>query len=255
MPWKIKHKIKSRELYRSIRDYLPRDHSRHQPLERYLAGFIPLLPETANVLDLGCGEGNSVDLFHRLSADMIWHGVDVADSPEARAGQQLHAQGNISSFNGVDLPYPDAYFDLIFCRQVLEHVRHPDALIADAGRVLKPGGLFLGSVSYLEPYHSLSMFNFTPYGIARVFSDAGLELAEIRPSADASGVILRQLLNRSEILSPLWRWNCLYGLVALTGKFLGLGHRERNFLKVQFSGHLIFSARRPAVKPIQARTE
>ena len=244
MPVKIKHKIASQELYQSIRDYLPRDHSRHQSLECYLAGCIPMLPESARVLDLGCGEGNSIELFQRLSAGIVWRGVDLEDSPEAR--QRLHGNENISIFNGVDLPYPDNSFDLIFCRQVLEHARHPDALIADALRVLKPDGLFVGSVSYLEPYHSYSIFNFTPYGIVRVFADAGFRLTEIRPGNDASAVMLRQMFNRSDILRPVWRRNFLYGIFAISGILLGLGHRERNFLKVQFSGHLLFSARKPS---------
>jgi SAM-dependent methyltransferase len=151
----------------------------------------------------------------------------------------------ISSFNGVDLPYPSNYFDLIFCRQVLEHVRHPDKLIADVFRVLKPGGLFMSSVSYLEPYHSYSIFNFTPYGIVRVFVDAGFKLVEIRPGIDASVLINRQLFNRSKLLSPIWKINFLYKTMSLIGRIFNLEHRECNFLKIQFSGHIVFLARNP----------
>lgn len=40
----------------------------------------------------------------------------------------------------------------------------PESLLADVTRVLRPGGAFVGSVSCLEPYHSFSYWNFTPYG-------------------------------------------------------------------------------------------
>ncbi|TXK95172.1 hypothetical protein BMR11_12120 [Methylococcaceae bacterium CS5] len=108
--------------------------------------------------------------------------------------------------------------------------------------------MFVASVSYLEPYHSYSIFNFTPYGVVRVFGDAGFELEEIRPGVDASVLINRQLLNRSRILRPLWQRNIFYGITGLIGRVFSLEHRERNFLKIQFSGHLIFLARAPRVQ-------
>ena len=239
---KLKHKIASLESYMVIHDYLPDDHSNRQSLHPYLEQLFAKSPRPTKVLDLGCGEGDSIDLFRRLSEDVIWYGVDIENSPEVK--QRDRESDSFASFDGINLPYPDNYFDLIYSHQVLEHVRHPDALIADAFRVLKPNGIFLGSVSYLEPYHSYSIFNFTPYGIVRVFGDAGFELKEIRPGTDASVLINRQLLNRSKVLRPIWKHNFLHGMIDLIGKVYSLDHRERNFLKILFSGHLVFMARR-----------
>jgi ubiquinone/menaquinone biosynthesis C-methylase UbiE len=235
--------ITSHESYTAIQDYLPSDHSKPQAVHLYLEQFFSQHPENVKVLDLGCGRGDSIDLFRRLAKDFVWYGVDIEDSQAVR--QRISERNLMSTFNGVDLPYPENYFDLIYCHQVLEHVRHPDALITDAFRVLKPNGLFMGAVSYMEPYHAYSIFNFTPYGIVKVFSDAGFELKEIRPGVDAYMLITRQLLNRSNVFRPIWNHNFLYGIIELIGSIFGLGHRERNFLKVQFSGHLIFLARRP----------
>lgn len=240
----IKQKISFLETYKSIRDYLPGDHSNQQSLHSHIKKFFAQHSESAKVLDLGCGEGNSIEFFRGLGDNIIWHGVDIENSPEVK--QRARESDLFSSFNGVDLPYSDNYFDLIYCHQVLEHVRYPDALIADALRVLKPNGLFVGSVSYLEPYHSYSIFNFTPYGIVRVFNDAGFELKEIRPGVDASVLINRQLLNRSELLRPIWKHNFLYAITGLIGRIFSLGNRERNFLKIQFAGHLVFLAQCPA---------
>lgn len=239
----LRHKLASQEIFKSIRDYLPEDHSSTLSLPGYLDQCLSQLPKSAKVLDLGCGEGNSVRLFKQFSEGIVWHGVDIENSPEVR--KRTHTHESMKSFNGIDLPYPDKCFDMIFCSQVLEHVRFPDALVADALRTLKPNGLFIGSVSYLEPYHSYSIFNFTPYGIVRVFTDAGFKLEEIRPGVDASSLINRQLLNRSRLLRPLWRQNFLYGIIWMIGAVFALQHRERNFLKIQFSGHLVFLARCP----------
>ena len=59
---------------------------------------------------------------------------------------------------------PTAAFELVYCKQVLEHVRRPEPLLAEVRRVLVPGGWFAGSTSQLELYHSLSMWNYTPFG-------------------------------------------------------------------------------------------
>ena len=83
------------------------------------------------------------------------------------------------------------------------------------------------------------------YGIARVFGDAGFDVKEIRPGVDAWLLINRQLFNRSKVLRPIWNHNFLYGILGLIGSLFCLGQRERNFLKIQFSGYLLFLARRP----------
>lgn len=234
--------IRSQEVYSTIGEYLPEDHSNTQSLSTYIRQISKKLPERAKILDLGCGEGDSIDLFQNMLPDSIWRGVDIENSPEVK--NRVRQSNLFASFNGVDLPYPDKHFDLIYCHQVLEHVRHPDALVKEALRVLKPGGFFVGSVSYLEPYHSYSIFNFTPYGITQVFGDAGFDLKEIRPGVDASVLINRQLLNRSGLLNIFWRQNFIYAIIALIGGIFCLPHREKNFLKIQFSGHLTFLAER-----------
>lgn len=239
----IKKIIASMANYQAICDYLPEDHSTPCSVHSYLKRFYDDSSEPATVLDLGCGEGDSIELFQQLSGDTFWHGVDIENSPEVK--KRVRKNEFITNFNGLDLPYPDNCFDLIFSNQVLEHVRSPDALIADAFRVLKPGGSFIGNVSYLEPYHSYSIFNFTPYGIVRVFNDLGFDLKEIRPETDAAALIIRQLVNRSQLFSLLWKYNFLYEILGIFATISNLGHRERNFLKVQFSGHLVFIARRP----------
>ena len=240
---KLAKKIRRMENFKALGDYLPDDHSGRQTLDSYIREAASQFPDSFTILDLGCGEGDSIDLFKNAAPTAIWHGVDIEDSPEVR--MRTRANQSIETFDGVNLPFPDANFDLIFCNQVLEHVRYPDRLVAEAFRVLKPAGVFAGSVSYLEPFHSYSIFNFTPYGIISVFSDAGFEVREIRAGADASVLINRQLFYRSTIARFAWNHNYLHFVCDLIGGVFRLGHRERNFLKVQFAGHLFFLASRP----------
>jgi SAM-dependent methyltransferase len=236
-------KIQEQQLYTAICDCLPPNDSRPHNLTTFLKNVVDCLTSPVRVLDLGCGEGNSTDLFESLDKEIVWHGVDIEDSPEVR--NRRKQSDSILTFDGVNLPYATDYFDLIYTNQVLEHVRYPDALMADMFRVVKHGGILIGSVSYLEPYHSYSIFNFTPHGIREVIIGSGFDLVEIRPEADAMKLLLRQLFNRSQHWKLIWNHNYLYTLIELVGMLFRLGHRERNFLKIQFSGHLLFLAAKP----------
>ncbi|NNJ93064.1 MAG: class I SAM-dependent methyltransferase [Gammaproteobacteria bacterium] len=241
----LARKIENMQTFKSIGRHIQNDHAKPVSSHFYLHKLITKSEKKTSILDLGCGEGNSYELFSELLSNPDWHGVDIEDSPEVR--QRKSHNLDIQNFNGVNLPYEDKRFDIIYCNQVLEHVRHPDQLIQDAFRVMKPGSYFIGSVSQLEPYHSYSIFNFTPYGISQVFEDAGFNVLEIRPGSDAYSLISRQLLNRR--LKPLWNHNLLHGLINIIGWFTRLDKVHLNFLKLQFSGHLVFLAKKADHNP------
>ncbi len=138
--------------------------NRQTMVEQWLHEIAPTFAgKPANILDLGCGDCRSIELFRSLLPDASWRGVDIENSPEVASRSVI--DNRVDTFDGINLPYSDGQFDLVYSRQVLEHVRHPDALVREVARVLRPGGLFLGEVSYLETYHSFSIFNFTPYGL------------------------------------------------------------------------------------------
>jgi len=81
-----------------------------------------------NVLDLGAGAGKAkricgIDLDPR-----------VVDNPFLDEGQVCDANS---------IPYPDNSFDVIFSDNVFEHLEHPELVLKEAARVLKPGGRLL----------------------------------------------------------------------------------------------------------------
>lgn len=227
-----------------LRPCLPEDHSRQSSADQLAGTLAPRLASRGRILDLGCGDGASVDFFRALLPGFDWVGLDVADSPEART--RTRGDAAFLVFDGTSIPTADSAFDLVFSRQVLEHVRHPDTLVREVARVLAPGGYFLGSVAYLEPYHSFSIFNLTPYGLWRVLGEAGLTILELRPGVDGPSLMVRQLLGRPRVLGKLFRqspWNLLLGVAAAAFR---LGQPERNYLKLQFAGHVCFLARKRA---------
>jgi 2-polyprenyl-6-hydroxyphenyl methylase/3-demethylubiquinone-9 3-methyltransferase len=95
----------------------------------------------ARVLDLGCGAGLLAnDLAARgyrvAGLDSTPENLDVARARDATRSVE-YRRGDATC-----LPYADASFDVVCAMDLLEHVDHPERLVAEAARVLAPGGMF-----------------------------------------------------------------------------------------------------------------
>lgn len=198
-----------------------------------------------SVLDLGCGRGDSLDLFRRLAPASTWTGLDVEDSAEVR--QRTRTDADFRTFDGEHVPFPDRSFDLVYCVQVLEHVRRPAPLLGETARVLRPGGRLAGSTSQLEPFHSRSTFGYTPYGLTLLMEEAGLEVMELRPGIDALTLIVRRGLGAPRVFDRWWgRESPLNRAIGLFSRLARLDPAGTSAAKLLFCGHFSFLARRPS---------
>jgi SAM-dependent methyltransferase len=93
------------------------------------------------VLDLGCRYGALTRAYARGNQVT---GVDVDREALAEAAKL----GIDTQWADVDVPLPfeDASFDVVVAGELLEHVRDPARLVAEAKRVLRPGGQLVASV-------------------------------------------------------------------------------------------------------------
>jgi SAM-dependent methyltransferase len=100
------------------------------------------VPSSTRVLDLGCNSGG---LGRRLIAEKgcTMYGVDVS----RRLVERARAKG-YEAYAGPaeDLRYEDDFFDVVVVSELLEHVHDPRPVLAEARRVLRPGGFLLGDV-------------------------------------------------------------------------------------------------------------
>jgi SAM-dependent methyltransferase len=134
--------------------------------------------------------------------------------------------------------------DVVFCKQVLEHVEQLDPLVADVARVLRPDGVFAGSTSHLEPYHGRSTANVTPYGMQRLLDRCGLELEAIMPGIDGPTLIARRLLRGAQCFDRYWaRRSPFNTLVDGVARVTGWDAEDRTALKLLFCGQYAFVAR------------
>ena len=93
------------------------------------------------VLDLGCRAGALTR--HFLDGNEVV-GLDVDRAALARAAALgiETVEGDVEE----PLPFEDASFDAVVAGELLEHLRFPDALVDEVRRVLRPEGVFVGSV-------------------------------------------------------------------------------------------------------------
>ena len=220
-------------------DRIPGDHSRPVLADAYAWRL-----RAARVLDLGCGAGGSVDLFRSVDPQVSWVGADIEDSAEVAGRTRTDAE--FVSFDGRRLPFEDSSFELVYCKQVLEHVEHPRELMAEVARVLRPGGHLAGSTSQLEAFHSRSVLNWTPYGFTRVAEDAGLRVVELRPVIDGFTLVTWRALGLPRFFHRWWaRESPPYRVMELAARAARLDARTRNQIKLVLSGQFAFLARLP----------
>jgi SAM-dependent methyltransferase len=212
------------------------DHSRQTLADAYAR-------PARRVLDLGCGAGDSVDLFRSLDPGVDWIGADVESSPEVAA--RTRSDATFVTFDGERLPFDGESFDFVYCKQVLEHVRRPDPLIREVARVLRPEGLFAGSTSQLEAFHSRSVANPTPYGLTVLLEDAGLEVIELRPGIDGFTLVAWRALGMPRFFARWWaRESPGNRVIETAGRLAQLDARTRNQVKLTLCGQFAFLARR-----------
>jgi SAM-dependent methyltransferase len=228
---------------------IPGDHSRAVLADAVAAGWFGRAgrPPAPRVLDLGCGAGDSVDLFRSLDRDVRWTGADIEDSAEV--AQRTRTDADFVTFDGERLPFADGSFDLVYCKQVLEHVRHPGPLLAEVARVLRPGGALAGSTSHLEAFHSRSTWNYTPYGLMLLLEEAGLDLVEVRPVIDAFTLVAWRALGTPRFFARWWATESPpYRAISLLARAARWDDRTVNTAKLTLSGQFTFLAH-PAPRP------
>jgi SAM-dependent methyltransferase len=160
------------------------------PPPEHLVEFVRTLPEVADALDLGCGDG-------RLGAELCAQsvvGADVSALALERARARLAHVEPIEP--DAPLPFDDGSFDLVLCAETLEHVRDVQLLLSELRRVLRPGGtlaistpahsrlsaLRLVAAGWEREFHPLSphLRFFTRRSLAQLLGEMGFDVASLR---------------------------------------------------------------------------
>jgi len=137
-------------------------------------------------LDIGCGPARHRSLVE--ARGYRWLGVDR----RSLAAETVCPDAAV-------LPLTAKSMAAVVVWQVLEYVDQPEAVVAEAARVLEPGGVFCGSVSFLEPVHRRTYFNFSPLILERLLARHGFGDIEIKPGLNGFALMLWTWLGRTGI--------------------------------------------------------
>ena len=201
------------------------------------------------LLDFGCGTGAHEDFAK--SRGYEWWGINYKEGMAAGVREAFSHNERIFAYDGLNIPFADSHFDVVWSIQVFEHIQSIDGTFKDLHRVLKPGGSIIGSVSYLEQFHDYSTFNFTPFGLKLAAERAGLRLVKVYPMFDVFTWMLRRLLivtsaSDDNSLSPSLKGDNEIGAAFVAyGERLGLSAVRTNLLRLLFSSHFTFRIDKP----------
>ncbi len=107
---------------------------------RYYASLVKRYVPRGRLLEFGCGLGHLLGMFDRHYET---YGVDIsefavrnthANAPDARVV--------VADVGGLSM-FPDAYFDAIVAKHVVEHLPDPPHAFQQFARLIQPGGIFI----------------------------------------------------------------------------------------------------------------
>lgn len=120
-PWR--HHLRKR------REYVERAIARHLQGGR-----------AARLLDLGCGDGNNLAWLSRFAGHVYGSDYNLVRLVRAAARNR---GATIFAADVLRFPSDDGAFDIVYFNHVIEHIKNDVAALAEARRILKPGGLLV----------------------------------------------------------------------------------------------------------------
>lgn len=157
------------------------------------------------LLDLGTGTGRMLTLLsdkagRRLGLDLSQQMLNIARVHTVEAGLEAELRhGDIFATR-----LPDGFADLVTVHQVLHYLSDPAAAVAEAARLVAPGGRLLvvdfapHDLEVLREQHQHRRLGFSDEEILRWFAAAGLqgEVSETLPPSNGEGLTVKIWIGR-----------------------------------------------------------
>lgn len=154
-----------------VRDHPEVDFSGMHPPLRLTKALLSHFPAAQGpgqpMLDIGCG-----DRGHRGVCEHAGFRYIGLDRESAAA--DILADAHL-------LPFRDQSFPFVVSIAVLHYLRFPLQAMREVYRVLKPGGVFIGTVAFLEPFHG-TLYHHTHWGTEHSLRQGGLEVRHLGPT-------------------------------------------------------------------------
>jgi ubiquinone/menaquinone biosynthesis C-methylase UbiE len=126
-----------------------------------------LIKENSSFLDVGGGASPYFDIYKQKIKD--FHVLDFKESLPKNEKRPIEQVEGVAE----SIPFKSQSFDVVLFNQVLEHVSNDTNAISEVHRVLKQGGVLVGSVPHISPIH-LEPYDFrryTYYGLEKILKE------------------------------------------------------------------------------------
>jgi ubiquinone/menaquinone biosynthesis C-methylase UbiE len=159
----------------------PNEDARNRVVYRQLEDALRYSARTyarGRLVDVGCGAKPWEPLFTPFVDEYL--GVDIAESPNDLGKIDIYA-------SAYEIPLPDQSADTVLLNEVLEHLERPAVALAEAHRLLRPGGHVIVDTPFSWPVHEppRDFYRYSPYGLRFLLEEAGFEVVEVTPLAGA----------------------------------------------------------------------
>jgi len=178
---------KTRDDYNKIADYFS---SKRRFLPKDIIMLKKYIKKGDKILDVGCGNGILYNLFSNEKNDNIeYFGVDISENL-INIAKQKYPKANFQTIDFLKLPFPDNYFDKVYCLATLHHIpseKYRLTFLKEIHRILKPNGILILTVWYLLKEFKNIVKNF----ILKILNKSKLDFGDIFvPFKNSNGQIL-----------------------------------------------------------------
>ena len=110
-----------------------------------------------DVLEIGAGSGSVAQRLLSDAPELAWTAIDIDPHMTQVAATRLRgfAGASVKTADATAMPFPDRSFDSVVSCLMLHHIIDWERAVAEAARVLRPGGIFVGYDLTRTPLASL----------------------------------------------------------------------------------------------------
>ncbi len=193
-----------------------------------LISLMPQKPEN-RVLEIGSGKGGTLMSLknNQLAQEVV--GVELMEMEDSYQQAPEIDKMIIGDIESMEIPYPENYFDVILCGDVLEHLHDPWAVLKKLHSLLKPGGKVIISLPNIREFNAMVKifvrgdFTYTDSG---TFDETHLRFfckRNMKALVESCGLDLVSMHTNLELRPEAWRRKMINRLsLGLFEQFLAL---------------------------------
>jgi SAM-dependent methyltransferase len=198
-----------------LTDLLKSNKSR-KTIEKLLAESVQNMDNMV-ILDAGCGDMQ----YQKYAINNIYLGVDFGKV------YKYYPHGSFINADLADIPIESNTVDLIWCIQVLEHIRNPSEVLDELYRVAKEKTKLIITLPFIYQEHEIpyDSYRYTRYGVRYLLEKSNWKIVKIEPLETCNDVIY-QLLRMTLRIKPQSNTSnakkLLYSLLLYSLRFISI---------------------------------